>query len=121
MRFTPDGRIYNYISDDRTVRSGDKVRVPADGEIKDAMVCSVGIYDAKNAPYPVRLTKKILGRSNAAQDIAANAGKAVDISVKKISAGGGYALVVTDAGYRREQRRRFCGMPGVSIVETYPV
>lgn len=57
-----DNKKYNYISTDTTVKIGDTVIVDRAGEAVSATVIEVGFYNRFNAPYPVELTKKIIGK-----------------------------------------------------------
>ncbi len=54
-------KIYHYISDDGNIKVGDLVEVEFGSKgIISAIVESVGMYTAKNAPYAVNRTKHII-------------------------------------------------------------
>lgn len=62
VMFDYQDRIYQYRTDDKTIRPGDKVVVPVgeDNEEKTARVISVDVYHSNSVPYPVHKTKKII-------------------------------------------------------------
>lgn len=62
VMFDYQDRIYQYRTDDKTIRPGDKVIVPVgeDNEEKTARVISVDVYRSNSVPYPVHKTKKII-------------------------------------------------------------
>lgn len=62
VMFDYQDRIYQYRTDDKTIRPGDKVVVPIgeDNEEKTARVISVDVYRSNDVPYPVHKTKKII-------------------------------------------------------------
>ncbi len=62
VMFDYQDRIYQYRTDDKTIRPGDKVVVPVgeDNEEKTARVISVDVYRSNSVPYPVHKTKKII-------------------------------------------------------------
>lgn len=51
---------YNYISDDLTIKIGDRVLVDRMGNFAVATVENVGFYNEVDAPYPVDMTKRII-------------------------------------------------------------
>ena len=51
---------YNYISNDLTIKVGDRVLVDRMGNLAVATVENVGFYNELNAPYPVDMTKSII-------------------------------------------------------------
>lgn len=66
VMFPYQDRIYQYRTEDKTIRPGDMVIVPVgeDNEEKTARVVSVDIYRYTDVPYPIHKTKMIIEKQN---------------------------------------------------------
>lgn len=56
----PTYREYNYISDDKSVKVGDRVLVDMAGSLAIAEVLETGFFNRFDAPFPVEKTKRII-------------------------------------------------------------
>ena len=61
---------YNYISDDTSIKAGDRVLVDMLGELVIADVLKTAFYNKFDAPFPVNKTKKIIQKVDENFDIA---------------------------------------------------
>lgn len=64
VMFPYQDRVYQYRTEDNTIRPGDMVTVPIgeNNEEKTARVVSVDVYRYPDVPYPVHKTKMIIGK-----------------------------------------------------------
>ncbi len=70
VQYNEDSGIYSYLTNQKDLAVGDIVVVPvfANNVEKPAKVAKITVCTAKNAPYPIEKTKKVL-RKGSAQDV----------------------------------------------------
>ncbi len=121
----PNGKQpYAYRTADRSITVNTVVMVPVGNEVRPAIVTGVREYKEKDVPYPLEMTKPILGRV----DRKASRGfrgidmrMPYDISVKTVRIPGGFATVVTDKAERKAARQYCRGRKDLRLIETHPV
>lgn len=122
--FLHGSRPYSYRTSDRSIKVNDVVMVPAGDETKPAIVASVRTYAEKDVPYPLNLTKEIIGKADRANRKlfkGIDMRMSLDISTKSVPTTSGHATVVTDKAERQMVRQKLSGNKSIKIVESQPV
>lgn len=62
MKFRPNGKVYQYLSRDESVRAGDKAVVETASDLQEVIVTEVMRYTKKTSPYAVDKMNYVVGR-----------------------------------------------------------
>ena len=64
VKFTDNGRTYNYWTEDESLSEGNKVRVPVGNYNQESVgvIVAINYYTRENSPFPIKCMKMILGK-----------------------------------------------------------
>ena len=124
VSFYPGGKVYDYRTDDKTIKAGDLVIVPVAGEEKTATVTAVNKYKKTDVPFPLEKTKYVIRKATKAditEKLFQDMRVPIDISAQSVGTKDGYKVIVLNQEQRNELRKQLAGKTNMKIIETYPV